>query len=91
MRQKSHIEENSLKTNLAPFALESENENEAHEEWQVVTEEESPASSREELDCAAVQSLELRRDLNIEEAKERKEEFFEKSVGMNVSFSNIHF
>uniref|UniRef100_A0A1A9ZZ91 Uncharacterized protein n=1 Tax=Glossina pallidipes TaxID=7398 RepID=A0A1A9ZZ91_GLOPL len=84
LRQKSHIEENSLKTNLAPFALESENENEAHEEWQIVTEEEeSPTSSREELDCAAVQSLELKRDLNIEEAKERKEEFFEKSVGMN--------
>ncbi|KAI9584984.1 hypothetical protein GQX74_006879 [Glossina fuscipes] len=83
LRQKSHIEENSLKTNLAPFAVESENETEAHEEWQVIKEEESPTSSREELDCAAVQSLELKRDLSIEEVKERKEEFFEKSVGMN--------
>ncbi|KAL9892595.1 protein unc-13 homolog 4B isoform X1 [Glossina fuscipes] len=84
LRQKSHIEENSLKTNLAPFAVESENETEAHEEWQVIKEEESPTSSREELDCAAVQSLELKRDLSIEEVKERKEEFFEKSVGMNI-------
>lgn len=49
-------------------------------------EEEEPSEDCEELDCAPVPSMDhLRRDIDIDEIKERKEEFIEASVGMNVS------
>lgn len=43
-------------------------------------------NGNEEFVCNAAASMDLERDLNMNEVKERKEEFFEKTVGMNVSF-----
>lgn len=82
LRQKTVNEENDLKTSLAPMEGESLDEEEN-------TQCNEKVDASEDNECASGQTIDLEPEANMSEIKERKEQFFEKSVGMNVSF-NIH-
>lgn len=89
LRQKSCVEEDNLNNKICNISLSVGDtdsgvtlETSGNEE----EEEEEHAEDCEELDCAIVPSMEhLKRDIDIDEIKERKEEFIESTVGMNVS------
>lgn len=69
-----------MKTSLAPFK-----ETVAEEENEELDENVDSSGSNEELDCAAIEQMEIETDLGLTEVKEKKEKLFEKSAGMNVS------
>ncbi|XP_075147164.1 C2 and C2B_Munc13-like domain-containing protein staccato isoform X2 [Haematobia irritans] len=80
LQQKSVIEELGHKTELAPFSDDC-----ADDGSNAVCEDDLDDSNRnEEFICSAAESMELDHDINMKESKERKEEFIEKSVGMNI-------
>lgn len=81
LRQQSQLEENDLKTSLAPLKDEAVTEETNFES------NESPDSSdsSQELDCSVIDTLSLDTDVDLSETKEKKEKIFEKSVGVNVS------
>lgn len=89
LRQKSYVEEDNLKSKICNVSVNAGDtdsgltlETSGNEE----DEEEDVHEESEELDCAVVPSMDhLKRDFDIDEIKERKEEFIEVSFGMNVS------
>lgn len=90
LRQKSSVEEDNLTNKMCNISLSAGDtdsgvtlETSGNEE-----EEEEHPEDCEELDCATVPSMDhLKRDFDLNEIKERKEEFIESTVGMNVSKS----
>uniref|UniRef100_A0A1I8NPS5 Uncharacterized protein n=1 Tax=Stomoxys calcitrans TaxID=35570 RepID=A0A1I8NPS5_STOCA len=89
LRQKTVNEELDLKTSLAPFSenTTASNENEECDENAECDENVDASNGNEEFVCSVAMDLEP--DLNMNEVKERKEEFLEKSLGMNHSVSRI--
>uniref|UniRef100_A0A1I8PQW5 Protein unc-13 homolog 4B n=1 Tax=Stomoxys calcitrans TaxID=35570 RepID=A0A1I8PQW5_STOCA len=84
LRQKTVNEELDLKTSLAPFSenTTASNENEECDENAECDENVDASNGNEEFVCSVAMDLEP--DLNMNEVKERKEEFLEKSLGMNI-------
>ncbi|XP_023298008.2 protein unc-13 homolog 4B isoform X1 [Lucilia cuprina] len=82
LRQQSQLEENDLKTSLAPFKEDTCVEEEIEECEENVENIENESS--EEIDCSPIENLDLEPNFDLNEAKERKEKIFEKSAGMNI-------
>ncbi|XP_039968981.1 protein unc-13 homolog 4B [Bactrocera tryoni] len=71
LKQKSHLEETEMKTNLEPFAVDYEADNEKDNTQKECIKNSSSIGSEESV--------------NIPELKNCKEELVESAVGMNVS------
>lgn len=93
LRQKSCVEEDNLANKMCNMSMSAGDSdsgvtmetsgNEEDDEG-----EEEPSEDCEDVDCAVVPSMDhLKRDIDIDENKERKEELIEATVGMNVSIS----